>query len=378
MGNTPNLGLFTRGPFTYEVLSTLSGAGAAKWDFDLNMALIDAAFGAISSGTMWWTGVVDPTTVTGAHAGDFYLNTATGTIWRLESSVWNKKGALSSSPILGTPSLGKVPTGQGDGTAVFSDLPRAAWPLSFPVVNPKIITVAGHTTANGQNAFYTVPAGRRAMWINLFVLNISGANATVIPRVQVGSSFFALTGGGLINNNVNSQFQPCSLGYIAEAGESFSIESTSTPGQPYNFSCLVFEFDSSSNTASSKIDPASVIAGNNTIFTCPAGFKAVLSFPTIPIGASGFGSVFIDGMGCLSSNISGATRTYNIYIVPNGGSPSSSNQLVVNKTLNNLLSASILATSHVLSAGDSVVVNSDSSAAGQLIWVTYCFIPATD
>jgi len=262
----------------------------------------------------------------------------------------------------------------GDGTSVnpFSAL---NWPSDFPLQSPKYLQFSGQAIAAGQNPFYTVPAGRRAIWVNLTALNLSGANITFVPVLQLAGVNYSMNAGTLIASNATNLTTPWT--YVAEAGETFSINATGAPGFPYNFFCVVLEFSTASLTASAKLSPSAIVAGNNTIFTCPPKFIAILSTPNLPVGFVS-AATFIAGPVLLASNQSGATRTYNVFIVPSGSTPVAANQIIINKTLTNLSQSSnlIVPLPCILNPGDSVVVNSDSNAAGQLIALNYCLRPA--
>src|SRR6266568_571944 len=85
------------------------------------MAIIDTAFAGGLSGTTWYTGTSNPSSIPGSVNGSFYLNTSNGSVWRLESGTWVNRGGLPTAAILGIPNLGQIPIGQGDGTSVFAD-----------------------------------------------------------------------------------------------------------------------------------------------------------------------------------------------------------------------------------------------------------------
>jgi hypothetical protein len=48
----------------------------------------------IVRGTAWFTGSGAPGTIAGQQNGDFYLNTATGDVWELESGTWTEVGNI--------------------------------------------------------------------------------------------------------------------------------------------------------------------------------------------------------------------------------------------------------------------------------------------
>lgn len=159
MDLTPNLKL---------VISGQGGSshcdGTALFDVDTNFELIDAAFGAIAAGAKWFTAAGAPTTLPKQANDDLYLNESNYDVWQLQSGTWTRIGTLvggsstpsfsaltsgantdaamvvgtgatlaaeddgvinateiNGVPITGTPGLGKIPIGQGDGTAVFAD-----------------------------------------------------------------------------------------------------------------------------------------------------------------------------------------------------------------------------------------------------------------
>jgi hypothetical protein len=97
--------------------------------------------------------------------------------------------------------------------------------------------------------------------------------------------------------------------------------------------------------------------GNNTLYTVPAGKTAFMVMSYFSFQAQLF-----------FSNNSTASRNYRAYVVPNGGSAGTTNLSLQTTAFADKLCTGYNST-HNLQAGDSIVVDTNNSTAGQHAWV---------
>jgi hypothetical protein len=103
------------------------------------------------------------------------------------------------------------------------------------------------------------------------------------------------------------------------------------------------------------------VSGDNTLYTVPTGKTAVSALRTFINGTQG---LIITGY-----NVSGA-RTLKMYLVPSGDSPSAANIINDSFAWSNNSALGFSQSFGALPSGYSVVINSDSSTAGQYVWLT--------
>jgi hypothetical protein len=145
--------------------------------------------------------------------------------------------------------------------------------------------------------------------------------------------------------------------FLLHAGETFSVNTNNAGLSVWPY---IVEFDASTPIADARL--LSFSAGNNTVFTVPAG--KTISFGGMPSSSTGpmRGKVWY-------FNLSGATRTVQINVVPSGGSPAVGNA-IFNGGINSDAMAQPLMYGG-LAPGDFINVNVDASTASQIAWVIY-------
>jgi len=228
---------------------------------------------------------------------------------------------------------------------------------TFP--NPKFINGFVGNAGSGDIDLYTVPTGRRAMAFGISQFH-SGADTTGFSQVKIGGSYYRL-GSNLTLTTTASQMQSSPgffNGYIAEAGETLAVNLTAAG---LNIWFRIIEFDNTSPLRTVK-KIASWSAGDNTIYTVTAGKTGLIFITPSTATATVQGSITV-------GNSSGSTRTYNGYLVPNGGSSGATNQFLNATTLTNN-NGSPYSLPACLNSGDFVVLNTDAATDTQVAFVT--------
>lgn len=252
--------------------------------------------------------------------------------------------------------------GFGSGT------PTAAEMLApLNLISPTFVKNSVRTSSATDIDFHTaIPTGYRAIIVASSVYCPASPISNHHFQVKRGGTYYQLqadaamsNGSGLARVSTLSQ-----TGFVMEAGDIPSI--TNPDGNPVNISAVILLFGDTSglktwaNLAMSN--------GDNTLGTVSTGKQAVFPFVGSVITVSGLG-----GFGGVTAgfvwNASGSARSYNWYHVPSGGSAGSTNQFAALVTQASGARATFTP-QDVLSAGDFVVVNTNSGAGTQSGWVT--------
>lgn len=132
------------------------------------------------------------------------------------------------------------------------------------------------SAVSGNVDFYTVPTGKRAVWMNTFFLNTGTATGSLLPQVKVGGNYYRLTSSAIQPNANNFiTLGPGSLKYyVAEAGESLSVQVTVSPAGSWAIRPMILEFDNTSAVKSVKLVNQSL--GDSLLYTVPAGKRATM------------------------------------------------------------------------------------------------------
>lgn len=232
-------------------------------------------------------------------------------------------------------------------------------PLGPTLPNVKLLNGFAGSLGTGDNDLYTVPAGRRALIVNLLVFANGGVTFTIFPQIKISGTYYRLGTGNTISTNNSATMTANS--YVAEAGEILSVNTNNVGA---NVWARIVEFENSSCLSSRKL--TSLSAGNNTLYTVASGKSANIyaatfvptTLPTLTFW-----------------NNSGGTRTVNVFNVPNGGSSGTSNQSAKNISIGNgTVNITGLITAPALNSGDFIVVNTDASTATQFCFATVCEI----
>lgn len=229
-------------------------------------------------------------------------------------------------------------------------------PVSPTLPSAVPVGVYAYGLGFGDNPLYTVPQNRRALIINLQVFNGGGVGVRVTPYVTIsGTTYLIAAASSTIAANANQVV--AANGYVAEAGEIIGARITSSASL-INIWGRVIEFDANAQLKSPRL--TSLTGGNDTLYTVPTGRSAKPMYTNYDMTNS---------PKVVAYNGSGASRTYNLYAVPNGGSPDSTN-----KTTNNQVIAdggvSAYFCAFTLVSGDSLVIASDSANATQFCYTT--------
>lgn len=225
------------------------------------------------------------------------------------------------------------------------------------LINVKYPRANINNSASGNNDVYTVPSGRRAIVLFSNYRSQSGSSATLVQNWKISGTYYTTTFSAITVSAGAVAADGSSGGFIMEAGESLSYNSTQTAINTFS---QIVEFDNLSTLKTVKTIGAT--NGDQTVYTVPTGKKAILvSGNGQPLGCSNSG-FFI-------SNNSGGSITSNIYLVPNGGSKGANNLLRGSLSTSNGLCSRINCGA-VLSAGDFIVWNCNTTNANALCAVT--------
>lgn len=259
---TPNLALHIRGPVAYE--NAGNGSSPSQSDFDVNMEIIDAAVGNISY----------PVTSVASKTGAVTLDEAD--ITGLVADLAGKQVALGFTPEnlanknQASGYAGLAPNGVLNTTL----LPHL---MLAGITGVKVYNSWTKSSATSGNVdFYTVPVGKRAVWMNTFFINTGTSTGSLLPQVKVGGNYYRLT-SAVVQPNANNFLTvgPGSLKYyVAEAGELLSVQVTVSPAGSWAIRPLILEFDATSYVKSVKL--INQPFGDSLLYTVPVGKRAAM------------------------------------------------------------------------------------------------------
>lgn len=240
-------------------------------------------------------------------------------------------------------------------------------PLAYPgvirltgVSYPEVIAPALNT---GDNDLYTVPSGKRALFLSAASYNTSAGNITLYYTVKVGGTYYRLVANSTITTASGTAISQ--IGYIAEAGETIAVNSATNNG--LNVFLTIVEFDNTCPVFSQKL--LALANGDNTLYTVPASKKAVfLDINLIALTTNNSGSFFY-------VNSSGGARTIQWSVVESGQSLGSGYLISASTNVNDASRAN-LGGRPSLKAGDFVNINTNAATATQIAWVSVMEIPA--
>jgi hypothetical protein len=209
-------------------------------------------------------------------------------------------------------------------------------------------TFAGTTTGAGTVDIYTVPAGKRFVVAQSLVYNTSGGTLGHYVSAKIGGTYYRINANtsGATNVSVVS-----AVLYVFEPGETVALFGA---GASLTYAFGGYEFDDTEPLRTYKV--TAVSAGDNTVYTATGVTAAVINTSLTAVSGS-------QGL-VLYSNDSGAGRTYTTKLQI-GGVTYQTNPATATANAGRGSSNII----PVLGDGDSIIVNSDSAAAGQMLWV---------
>lgn len=248
-------------------------------------------------------------------------------------------------------------------TSSFDYKVRNNYAFSGGVALPAVYNSANiNNAASGDNTIYTCPANTRAAIKAVTLRNTAGTTTTYYFKyTKSGGSTYKIYSSTTINTNISAVLTD--VGIILNPGDVLIINTSQTG---LNVFTAILEFPSSFPIQSQIIVGHS--SGNNTVYTCPSGKRANL----ISTSGMSFGipevtprhAVLLEEIG---------SGTYTWYHVPNGGSAQASNVFGSGSST----SGTRATTGHsggILTAGESIVLNTDQAGAASIAWVnTYEF-----
>jgi hypothetical protein len=277
-------------------------------------------------------------------------------------------GSAAQHNIFGTQAANVIYAGPSSGPSAFPSfrLLTAADVPSFNVLTPAGTTVSGskflsliqNFSATGNSDIYTCPANKRAIITEITVFNNHATiSSTMAAMLKIGGVYYPATAStSILAQSTGSR----SVTYILEAGETIAVNMTQ---QPFNVVVSGFEFDNTSNIRSAKRLTPSLTAGDNTFYTVPLGKTALVLNNTLTMCSGTQGTL-------TAGNNSGGNITYHFNVVPNGGTPGTTNQMSAPVTVSTGTGSSQSLTSFSMAAGDFISVNLSAGTSDQIAFVT--------
>jgi hypothetical protein len=216
--------------------------------------------------------------------------------------------------------------------------------------------------AIGTTDIFTVPAGKRFLLEGVKVATTNATSTTAYSMLKTNGVYYRFGANSTLNTqSLANLIAATGDNFLFEAGEIVAVNVTQI-GASVTVSGLLF----STNAPFFTPRLLAIPAGNNTLYTCPAGKCAVAgTFPSpLFAGASAMFAFYI--------NDSGGARAVTFYIVPFGAVPDSTTKQFV-RTVSDKTTFSFPVS--VLFPGDSLVVASDATTATQWARITVAEIP---
>jgi hypothetical protein len=222
-------------------------------------------------------------------------------------------------------------------------------PSGLGLVDPEYKTWHAQALSNGDTDIYMVPSGRRLLVLQFVVHNTTGGSLNVYQELKASGTYYRLAGNTAVS--ANSQGSALVGTYIYEAGE---ILAANASGAGLNAFISAVEFDDTSALKSARL--VSFAASDNTLYTASGVTAFILNQTALTFGV---GAVIV-------VNGTGGAITYSVKVTPSGGAAT-----VINPGGSIAAAARSNFTGPTcLSTGDALVVNSNSTNAGQIAWVT--------
>jgi len=215
----------------------------------------------------------------------------------------------------------------------------------------QFVSLVASNVPSGNLDLYTVPAGFRGTYLAAtFGGSTNATTITYYPTVLTNGTRWRISSNSTITTNSLSTFTTT---FVYDANETVAWNFNNTG---LNLHALFMVWPTNIPIYSSKVfNPG---AGNNTVYTVPAGKTA------LPVGTSSIGSQFL-----LPTyvNDSGVTRTTIWYFATTG---QAIDQLTLfrNAQVGNLSISQLQITP--LASGSSITLNLDAGTTSQIVWVS--------
>ncbi|CAB4137657.1 hypothetical protein UFOVP326_48 [uncultured Caudovirales phage] len=240
-------------------------------------------------------------------------------------------------------------------------MPRSITYAGVVLQNVKFVPGRVATTVAGDNDLYTVPAGRKAIPIQLLrVLNRTAGSVTFYASLKIGGTYYRLGGNGSVAASATGTISYTVTPVLVE-GQGVAVNDSvgdNTVGAGF------IEFDAATPIASVVVvnPPAS-----STIYTVPAGKSAQILNLVIDAAGGGGGSTHL-----AHTNQSGGSVTRTVWSVPSGGAAANGN-LVTNVAGQSAATQAVSVNTLVpsMAAGDFIRVDLSDTTAGQVLILNY-------
>lgn len=241
----------------------------------------------------------------------------------------------------------------------FGFLPNVATASYVPLVGANLVI-----TGSGHNDIYTVPAGKKALiGANIFrVYNPSAGNISWFAEIKVSGTYYPISITSTLTTGTGASGGLGTAAIVLNAGESLSINCATTAGLNIRGDAAEFNV-SETRLATARI--LGLVSGDQTLLTTPVG-KTILPITTSAAGVAIVAAVIV-------TNNSGGALNYYLNQVPSGGTVGATNQLYPVTSIADKSTSGF--TVGTMTAGDFISINSSSSNAGQMAWITYYQIP---
>lgn len=284
--------------------------------------------------------------------GDLLVATAAGVFTALAAGANGKVLTAASGEASGL----KWETPAGGSAAPLT--------MGLPLTGAKFVTAGINAGSGSPLDLYTVPSGKRCLITGAYAQNNSGSRTGTFGwqlYINGGYVSYCPTAVNPTSNNVACV---SIKGIVLEAGEKIAFLA---PEAGFSGRFRGIEFDDTVKLYSPRV--YSVAAAQNTLYTCPSGFNAILINAARPgAGDSEIYAVY---------QASGGSVSYSPYLVPNGGTPDTTNIFGMSLSALTNTQTGPTSTAHAatLASGDFLSILSNSAHASQLLWCTVLELP---
>lgn len=218
----------------------------------------------------------------------------------------------------------------------------------------KYVRCFGSNLPTWDNDLYTVPAGKKAMVMpNGRAYNPSVGSITHTAEIKVSGSYYKLCTPATLTTWTWAAISWPIGGIVISAGESFSVNTTTTAW--LNYTIWILEFDATNSLSTYRV--LALSNWDNTIYTC---WTWLTAYP-LSITAVANNNLNV-------CNNSWWARSYTVYSVPSGWAAGTTNQLYPASNHNDATWTSY-GLWWYLSAWDFIVLNTNDGTAWQVAWI---------
>lgn len=207
---------------------------------------------------------------------------------------------------------------------------------------------------SGYSDAYTCPHNKRALVVDCYAHNATLGSITAAIFMKRLGAYYPLTVSAVLGAGATVGFMAAP--FVLEPNEVISFNANAAGA---NVWFKILEYDKTVGLYSPRA--LGLAAGDNVLYECPARRGGVLLGATTLSPANGTNSIIY-----LNGSSGSVTRT--LYVAPAGETPSSSNRAFPPTAIAAGAASQMSFRAGTLEAGDRVVLNVDSGAAGQVAW----------